>query len=61
MKINYDNNILIIKGDKEDLLELSSYIKKVANDKNNSHMHIDDLTLIDKESSIKELIIEKEE
>ena len=60
MKINYENNDIIITGDKLDLLELSNYIKELAL-KEESHIHIDDLTLIDKESIIKNLIIEKKD
>lgn len=53
---------VLIKGNKEELLELSEYINKLANSNNkNDHIHLDDLTIINSNSIIKELIIEKEE
>ena len=61
ININYDNNDLVIKGTKYDLIELANYIVNVAisnNDKD--HLHLDDLTIINEESNIKNLIIEKE-
>ena len=61
ININYDNNDLVIKGTKYDLIELANYIINVAisnNDKD--HLHLDDLTIINEESNIKNLIIEKE-
>ena len=61
ININYDNNDLVIKGNKYDLIELANYIINVAisnNDKD--HLHLDDLTIINEESNIKNLIIEKE-
>lgn len=61
MKIELINNELLIKGNREDLLEFAEYIKKVALSENEKdHLHLDDLTLIDNESSILSLIIEKE-
>ena len=55
-------NELLIRGKKEDLLELSDYIKEVATSENkNDHIHLDNLTIINSNSKIKELIIEKEE
>jgi len=55
-------NELLIRGKKEDLLELSDYIKEVATSENKSdHIHLDELTIISSDSKIKELIIEKEE
>ena len=61
MKIELINNELLIKGNSEDLLEFAEYIKKVALSENEKdHLHLDDLTLIDNESSILSLIIEKE-
>ena len=53
---------LLIKGNKSDLLELSDYIKKVAlSDNNQDHIHLDDLTIINNNSDIKNLIIEKDD
>ena len=44
-----------------DIIELSDYIKKVALSNNkNDHLHLDDLTLINKDSIIKNIVIEKE-
>jgi len=61
MKLDIINNEIIIKGSKEELEELIEYIKKVTESSlDKDHIHIDDLTLIDKNSAIKNLIIEKE-
>lgn len=61
--INIDNNTneIVIKGKQLDLLELANYIVNIAlssNDKD--HIHLDDLTLLNKDSTIKEIVIEKE-
>lgn len=59
--ISLDNNELVIKGSKLDLIDLANYIVNLALSNNNrDHIHIDDLTLIDKDSKINSLIIEKE-
>ena len=61
MKIELINNELLIKGNREDLLEFAEYIKKVALSENEKdHLHLDDFTFINNESSILSLIIEKE-
>ena len=61
IKIILNNDELLIKGEKDDLQELSDYIKDIANSNNNKdHIHLDELTIIDDNSSIKSLIIEKE-
>ena len=52
---------LLIKGSKLELIELANYILNIALSNNDrDHIHLDDLTLIDKDSNIKSLIIEKE-
>ena len=54
-----DNKELIIKGTREDFIELSDLLVSLAISKNNdNHFHIDELTLIDENSSIKEIIVE---
>ena len=54
-----DNKELIIKGTREDYIELSDLLVSLAISKNNdNHFHIDELTLIDDNSSIKEIIVE---
>ena len=54
-----DNKDLIIKGTREDFIELSDLLVSLAISKNNdNHFHIDELTLIDDNSSIKEIIVE---
>lgn len=61
IKIILEDKELLIKGDKDDLIELANYIKKVAlSNYNSDHLHLDELTLIDEKSIIKNLIIEKE-
>lgn len=55
------NDEMVIKGKQLDLLELANYIIAIALSNNNrDHIHLDDLTLLSKDSNIKELIIEKE-
>ena len=56
--INQDSNTIIIKGSSKDLVELADLIVHVA--KNKTHIHVDDLTIINKDSNIKEIIIENE-
>lgn len=54
-----DNKELIIKGTREDFIELSDLLVSLAISKNNdNHFHIDELTLIDDNYSIKEIIVE---
>jgi len=61
IEIKLEKEEIVIKGTKEDLLELSSYITKVANSKlEKDHIHLGTETLIKNKSEIKELIIEKE-
>ena len=59
--LNCSENEIVIKGKKIDLIELADLILSVALDKSDNHLHIDDLTLISKESVINNLIIEKKE
>ena len=61
ININYDNNDLVNKDNKDDLIELANYIINVAISNNvKDHLHLDDLTIINEESNIKNMIIEKE-
>lgn len=60
LKIEKDKDTLLIKGDSKDLVILADLLVNVAIDKgNNSHIHIDNLTLLNKNSDYKEIIIEK--
>jgi hypothetical protein len=62
LKLLIEDDELLIKGSKEDLLELTNYIKEVASSNlENDHIHLDELTLINDNSNIKNLTIEKEE
>ena len=61
IQIYSNDKEVVLKGTKDDLLELSEYINKVASEENNTHLHLDDMTLISKNSVIDNLIIEKEE
>lgn len=56
-----ENKELLIKASSNDLVELSDLLISLATSKNESgnHFHIDDLTLIDEESQITDVIIEK--
>lgn len=59
--IKNDNNTLLIKGSSRDLIELADLLTNLALEKNkDGHIHIDDLTLLNKESDFSEIIIEKE-
>ncbi len=60
--LNLAGDELLIKGSKGDLLELANYIINIALSKNNNdHIHLDGSTIIDEDSSIKKIIIEKDE
>ena len=62
LQINLDKNELLIKGDKVDLIELANYILNTAlSEEKKDHIHLDELTLLDKNSKIHNLIIEKED
>ena len=59
--ISKNDSEVLIKGSKADLIEFADYIIGVAlSDNEKDHIHLDDLTIINDNSSIKELIIEKE-
>ena len=56
----HNNKELVIKGNSQDLIEFADYIVSVALSENkNDHVHLDELSLIDENSEIKNLIIEK--
>ena len=58
--ITNENEILNIKGSAIDLVELADILVSVAKDKNEvSHIHLDENTIISKDSKYKEIIIEK--
>ena len=60
LTIKNESNTLIIKGNSRDLIELADLLTNLAKSKTKgSHIHIDNSTLISKESNIKEIIIEK--
>ena len=60
IEIENNNNEIIIKGDKNSLLELADYIISVSlSNTSNDHVHLDELTIINEKSNIKNLIIEK--
>ena len=55
-------NVLLLGEKESEALELSGYMKRVAeSDSERDHIHLDDLTIVSEESDIKNLIIEKEE
>lgn len=59
--IKKDSDAIIIKGKSRDLIELADLLVNVASAKEEgTHIHIDEFTLINKESEISEIIIEKE-
>ena len=59
LKIKKDDDTLLIKGDSRDLVMFADLLVNVAKEKS-SHIHVDELNLLDKDSDIKEVIIEKE-
>ena len=59
LSISYNNNEVLISGSKLDLIELCNYILNVALEKESSHIHLDNLSLISDKSNIKELIIQR--
>ena len=59
LMIESNNEQVQIKGNSDDLIELAEYILSVALADDNDHLHLDDLTIINSNSKIKELIIEK--
>ena len=53
---------ILIRGTKEDLKELVEYINRIIkSEDNNNHIHLDELTIINNNSEIKNLIIEKKD
>ena len=58
--LKVDSKSILIKGNSRDLVELADVLVNVAKSKDNNHIHLDELTLIDKNSDITEVIIEKE-
>lgn len=60
--IHIENEELVIKGNKLDLIELADYIISVAlSEEEISHIHLDELTIINNSSNIKSMIIEKDQ
>ncbi len=61
LTIKYENNTLLIKGSSIDLIELADILTNLALAKlDKMHIHIDELTLLNKESNLSEIIIEKD-
>ena len=60
LKIENNGDSLLIKGDSIDLVNLADMLVNIALDKEKGvHVHIDDLSFLDKESEYKDIIIEK--
>ncbi len=61
IKLSLLDDELLIKGSQIDLIELADYILDLALSENEKdHLHLDELTLINNDSIIKNVIIEKE-
>ena len=61
LKLDFFNDEITIKWSKLDLIEFADYLLDVAMSQNEKdHIHLDELILIDQNSPIKNLIIEKE-
>ncbi len=62
INIEIEEKELIIRGNQSSFLELAEYIISLATSNQKvDHLHLDDLTLINKNSKIKDLIFEKTE
>lgn len=58
--IKNDDNLLTIEGKSRDLVELADLLANLAKDNSKgAHIHIDNSTLLNEESDVKEIIIEK--
>ena len=60
LKVKIESKTLLITGDSRDLTEFADLLVNVAKNKEENHIHIDNLTLLDKTSDVNEIIIEKE-
>ncbi len=61
LTIKNESNTLLIKGSSRDLVELADIIVNLALVRNEkAHIHLDNITLINKESEIAEIVLEKE-
>ena len=60
LKIKEESNSLLISGNSRDLVQLADLLVNVALAKEkNSHLHIDNLTILDDDSDYQEIILEK--
>ena len=60
LKVKAISDSLSITGSSRDLIELADLLTSLALEKNEgAHIHLDDLALLNKESSFSEIIIEK--
>ena len=59
LTLKNEKKTLLIKGKPRDLVELADLLVNIALHKS-SHIHIDNLTLINEKSDVKEIIIENE-
>ncbi len=57
--LKLDSKSIIVMGNPRDLVEFADLLVNVARSKENSHIHVDDLTLLDSDSDFSEIIIEK--
>ena len=59
--MKFDSKSLLVMGNSRDLVSFADLLVNIASSKENSHVHIDDLTLLNKDSDISEIVIEKKE
>ncbi|MBR3162389.1 MAG: hypothetical protein IKF19_06640 [Bacilli bacterium] len=60
LKIKEESNSLLISGNSRDLVQLADLLVNVALAKEKtSHLHIDNLTILDDDSDYHEIILEK--
>lgn len=59
--IQQNANVLYIKGSSRDLIGLADLLTNLALEKHTGvHIHIDELSLLNKDSTFSEIVIEKE-
>ena len=60
LKLSLNSNELVIRGNDRTLIEFADYIVSIAiSNKKNDHLHLDNLTLVDDNSEIQSIVIEK--
>ncbi len=61
LMLKLDSKSIIVMGNSRDLVEFADLLVNVARSKENYHIHVDDLNLLNKNSDISAIIVEKKE